>query len=41
MTATAMLLSAGLLLGAPVPKDIATSNTVVIETSMGRRARAR
>jgi len=35
MTATTLLLSAGLLFGAPVPKDLAKSNTVVIETSMG------
>ncbi len=35
MTATALLLSAGFLLGAPVPKDLAKSKTVVIETSMG------
>ena len=34
MTATALLLSAGFRLGAPVPKDLAKSNTVVIETSM-------
>ena len=35
MNATAALLCAGLLFGAPVPKDLAKSNTVVIETTLG------
>ena len=35
MNATALLLSAGLLLGAPVPKELAKSNIVVLDTSLG------
>lgn len=35
MNASAALLCAGFLFGAPVPKDLAKSNAVVIETSMG------
>lgn len=35
MNASVALLYAGLLFGAPVPKDLAKSNVVVIETSMG------
>ena len=35
MNASAALLCAGFLIGAPVPKDIAKSNVVVIETTLG------
>ena len=35
MNATAALLCAGLLFGAPVPKDLAKFNAVVIETTLG------
>ena len=35
MNASAVLLCAGFLFGAPVPKELGKSNVVVIETSMG------
>ncbi len=35
MNASAVLLCAGFLFGAPVPKDLAKPNVVVIDTSMG------